>query len=67
MRIFRKEVSTMKEEKAADEGRPQATLVDESAPVASSGAGPSTPEPQADPFSGGANPTGSAPPSQPKP
>jgi sec-independent protein translocase protein TatA len=73
MRIFRKEVSAMKDDKA-DEGRPPATLVDESAPVASSGAGPSTTEPQGGPFASGgpfANPTnstGSAPSSsQPKP
>jgi len=74
MRIFRKEVSTMKEEKAADEGHPPATLVDESAPVASAGAGASTTEPQSGPFASGGpfasptNPTGSAPSSsQPKP
>ncbi len=68
MRIFRKEVSTMKEEKAADDGRPRATLVDESAPIASAGAGQSTTEPQTGPPSDGWNPTGSSSPSsQPKP
>jgi sec-independent protein translocase protein TatA len=43
MRIFRKEVSTMKDEKAADESRPR--VVEEDAPVASAGAGPATPDP----------------------
>ncbi len=59
MRIFRKEVSTMKDEKAADSQRP--AVVDEEAPVTSAGAGPSTPSPSAAP-----SPT-STDPSQPKP
>jgi sec-independent protein translocase protein TatA len=63
MRIFRKEVSTMKDE-AADDKRPGATVIDEQAPVSSAGAGPSTP----DPFAGPAGTTsGSTQPSQPKP
>ena len=49
MRIFRKEVSTMKEEKAADDSRPQARVVEEDAPVASAGAGTSTVDPATPP------------------
>ena len=66
MRIFRKEVSTMKEEKAADDRRPDVTVVEESAPVASSGSGPSIPQPGAAPAPGAAAEPGSTP-SQPKP
>jgi sec-independent protein translocase protein TatA len=60
MRIFRKEVSTMKDEKAADDSRPQARVVEEDAPVASAGAGPSTPDPATSSEPGGTS-------SQPKP
>ena len=66
MRIFRKEVSTMKEESAADNDRPQARVVEESAPVASSGSGPSIPQPGPAPAPGAAAEPGSTP-SQPKP
>ncbi|MDQ4137289.1 MAG: twin-arginine translocase TatA/TatE family subunit [Actinomycetota bacterium] len=64
MRIFRKEVSTMKDEKAADEHRGDVKVVEESAPVASAGAGPSTtgPAPAASPEPGGSSTS-----SQPKP
>jgi sec-independent protein translocase protein TatA len=65
MRIFRKEVSTMKDE-AADDKRPSSTVVEESAPVASSGAGPSTAEPSASSLPG-TPATGTSHASQPKP
>ncbi len=66
MRIFRKEVSTMKEERAADDRRPDARVVDEDAPVASGGAGANIPEPSRDPAPGAAAEPGSTP-SRPKP
>ncbi len=65
MRIFRKEVSTMKDEKAADDRRPQATVVEEEAPVASAGAGPSTPDPATGSAPASSEPGGNS--SQPKP
>ena len=66
MRIFRKEVSTMKEEKAADDRHPDATVIDESAPVSSSGSGANIPQPGVAPAPGAAAEPGSTP-SQPKP
>ncbi|MFC0681452.1 twin-arginine translocase TatA/TatE family subunit [Lysobacter korlensis] len=66
MRIFRKEVSTLKDEKAADERRSDVTVVEESAPVASSGSGANIPEPGPTPAQGAAAEPGSNS-SQPKP
>jgi sec-independent protein translocase protein TatA len=66
MRIFRKEVSTLKEESAADNRQHDVTVVEESAPIASSGSGPSIPQPGAAPAPGAAAEPGSTP-SQPKP
>jgi sec-independent protein translocase protein TatA len=66
MRIFRKEVSTMKEESAADGQRPQARVVEESAPIASAGSGADIPQPGDVPAHGAAAEPGSTP-SQPKP
>jgi sec-independent protein translocase protein TatA len=65
MRIFRKEVSTMKEERA-DDRRPDVRVVDEDAPIASGGAGAGIPEPRPEPAPGAAAEPGSTP-SRPKP